>query len=116
MRCQGRLNLLYEDRLDGRIDLETYDRKAEENREQEAQLRLKIDEVQAAAARDAADRVDLAMLVKEVGNLFQNQSEAEERKMLQVLLQEASWKAGVLQMSLREPFATLCNPRWTARH
>jgi hypothetical protein len=51
------------------------------------------------------------MLVKEVGNLFQNQSEAEERKMLQVLLQEASWKAGVLQMSLREPFATLCNPR-----
>jgi DNA invertase Pin-like site-specific DNA recombinase len=111
MRCQGRLNLLYEDRLDGRIDLETYDRKAEENREQEAQLRLKIDEVQAAAARDAADRVDLAMLVKEVGNLFRNQSEAEERKMLHVLLQEASWKAGVLQMSLREPFATLCNPR-----
>ena len=109
-RCQGRLNLLYEDRLEGRIDLETYDRKAQENRDQEAQLRLKIDEIQAAATQPPADCVDLATLVRNVGFVLLNQSATEQRKMLQVLLLEASWKAGGLRISLREPFAMLRRP------
>ena len=109
-RSNGRLNVLYEDRLDGRIDLETYDRKAAEIRQQQEQLRVKMNELRTTDARSAPEAIDLAALIRGLGDLFRRQAAKEQRRMLQVVLRDASWKAGALQMSLREPFATLRNP------
>ena len=41
-RTQARLDVLYDDRLDGRIDTTTYDKKATETREQQDRLRQKV--------------------------------------------------------------------------
>ena len=47
-RSQGRLDVLYEDRLDGRIDAAMYDRRSEEIREQQEQIRRRILEAEAS--------------------------------------------------------------------
>jgi hypothetical protein len=93
--------------LDGRIDLETYDRKAQEIRQQQGQLQQKIDEFQLLAAQPAAESVDLAALFTLAGKIFLNQPAREQRRLLQILIEDASWKSGVLRVNLRAPFAAL---------
>jgi hypothetical protein len=109
VRSQKRLDVLYEDRLDGRIDGPTYDRKAEEIREQQEQIRRRIEDAEKRLIQRREEMVDLTVLSREVGKLFVDQTAAEKRKLLRLVLQEASWKGGVLQMSLREPFAMLAS-------
>jgi hypothetical protein len=55
-RLQTRLDVLYDDRLDGRIDAATYDRKAREVREQQQQRARQ--QASAAPARNRGSRPD----------------------------------------------------------
>ena len=58
-RLQARLDVLYDDRLDGRIDVITYDKKAEEIRGNQQRVRTKITQSQPAALAPATKAVDL---------------------------------------------------------
>ena len=106
-RLQARLDVLYDDRLDGRIDAGTYDKKASEIREQQEQIRQKIRTAEASMLPVASEAVDLMSLTSKASELFQEQVGAEQRKLLHLVLKEASWKGGELRMSLREPFEEL---------
>ena len=68
-RLQARLDVLYDGWLDGRIDVITYDRKAEEIRRNQQRVRTKITQCQPAALVPATKAVDLMSLT----------SKAEER-------------------------------------
>jgi site-specific DNA recombinase len=107
VRSQKRLDVLYEDRLDERIDGPTYDRKAEEIREQQGQIRRRIEDAEKKLVERRDETGNMTVLSRDVGKLFGDQTAAEKRKLLRVVIQEASWKGGMLQASLREPFATL---------
>ena len=109
VRSRNRLNVLYEDRLDGRIDGATYDRKADEIREQQEQIRGRIEDAAKRLVQRREEMLDLTALTTDIGKLFIDQSAAEKRKLLRLVLIEAAWKGGVLQMSLREPFATFAS-------
>ena len=55
----------------------------------------------------ASQAVDLMELASKAADLFLEQNGAEQRKLLHLVLQEASWKGGELRMCLREPFENL---------
>jgi hypothetical protein len=106
-RLQSRLDVLYDDRLDGRIDTATYDRKAGDIREQQRQIGQKIRTTEAMTLSPASEAVDLMTLTSRAAELFVGQIGAEQRKLLHLVLREAYWKGGELRMSLREPFEEL---------
>ena len=99
--------MLYEDRLDGRIDTGTYDKKATEIREQQDRLLQKVRAAEEAVLTPISEAVDLVTLTSRAVELFLDQPGAEQRKVLRLVLEHASWKAGELRMSFQEPFESL---------
>ncbi|MGA3097337.1 MAG: recombinase family protein [Bryobacteraceae bacterium] len=105
-RLQTRLDVLYDDRLDGRIDAATYDRRATEIREQQQRARQRASAGQVALP-PASEALDLMVVTSKAAELFLRQPAAEQRRLLHVVLKAATWKSGELRMSLREPFEQL---------
>jgi site-specific DNA recombinase len=104
---QARLDLLYDDRLDGRIDAATYDKRAAETRKRQEQLRQQMGETEATKLAPLSEAVDLIGRTSEAAGLFQQRPGREQSKLLHLVLEEALWKGGELRMSLREPFEEL---------
>jgi site-specific DNA recombinase len=106
-RLQDRLEVLYDDRLDARIDASTYDKKAGEIRQQQDRVRLRLAKAQSAALPSVSQAVDLIALTAQAADLFLKQPAVEQRKLLRLVLEAATWKGGELRMSFREPFSQL---------
>ena len=106
-RLQNRLETLYDDRLDGRIEAAIYDQKAGEIRGQQNEIRKRLHEGQTAALPPARQAVDLLALTSQMAELFVEQPAAEQAKLLRLVVESASWKGGELRMCLREPFSKL---------
>ena len=106
-RMQARLEMLYDDRLDGRIDAAKYDKKVVEFREQRDRILSKVRTAEAAVLPTVREAVDLVALTSKAADLFLEQPAVEQRKLLHLLLEKASWKGGELRMSLHDPFEKL---------
>lgn len=104
-RLQARVELLYNDRLDGRISASTYDQKASEIRQQQERFAPPACRSARAAGREPG--VDLIALTAKAADLFPKPPAAEQRKLLRLILEGATWKGGELRMSFREPFFQL---------
>jgi len=78
-RLQNRLDVLYDDRLDGRIAAVTYDKKAGEMRQQQDRLRRRLAEAQSIALLPVSQAVDPIALTAKAADLFLKQSAAEQR-------------------------------------
>jgi site-specific DNA recombinase len=105
-RFQGRLDAMYEDKLDGRITPEQYDRKAKDIRSRQEALRAKIRESNAPAS-DLRAGLNMMRLSSVSCKEFQRQSSGEQRKLLGLVVECATWKDGRLDVTLHEPFRTL---------
>ena len=103
-RVQDRLDAMYMDKLDGRIDNEFFDRKAAEFRAALARLAGDIAEHEKASGADAAHEVHLHDLSRRAGLLFAVQSASEKRTLLNFVVSECRWKNGELEPVFREPF------------
>ena len=57
--------------------------------------------------RPASEAVDLMALTSRTADLFVEQVGGEQRKLLHLVLQGASWKGGELRISPQEPFQQL---------
>jgi site-specific DNA recombinase len=103
MRIEG----MYMDKLDGRIAQEFFDKKAAEWRgEQEALLR-KIRDIQCAAPAPIDQAIDMLGLTSRASEPFLQQPAAEQRRLLQAMMEKAAWQGGELRMTLFEPFEIL---------
>jgi len=69
-RIQSRLDVLYDDRLDGRIDAGTYDKKAGEIRQQKDRLHRRLAEAQPALLPPLSQAIDLMALTAKTADLF----------------------------------------------
>ena len=107
-RLRRRQELMYEDRLDGRIDAVTYDQKVAQIRVQQEQIQSRIRAHEVATSRPGSQGLDLRAVVGRMAQLFAQQPASEQRRLLQLLVERAAWKNGALQISLREPFQALC--------
>lgn len=106
-RLQGRQDMMYDDRLEGRIDAATYDQRCAQMQVQREQIREQMQNLNAAMPALTGEAVDLGQVMSQVGELFLEQSATEQHKLLRLVVKTASWKDGRLQIAMREPFAWL---------
>ena len=105
-RMQKRLDILYDDRLDGRIDGAKYDEKASEIAADQQQVRTKMSQGRMGLP-PAQEALNLMALTSEGADLFAAQAGCEQRKLLRVVIGDAIWQGGELRMSFRTPFEEL---------
>lgn len=106
-RLRRRQEVMYEDRLDGRIDASTYDCKVTQMHVQREQIQQRIRAAEAAMPLGTSQVLNLGALVSRVAERFLDQTATEQRKLLRVVLRQASWKSRQLQISWQEPFEAL---------
>ena len=106
-RVQNRLDVLYEDKLDGRIDGAFFDRKAKEFRTQQNTILKSIEDHQSANQSYMEEGIRILELASRAADLFEKQPAEEKRRLLNCVLKGASWKHGKLTGEFRQPFDML---------
>lgn len=106
-RLQSRIDAMYVDKLDGRIDTDFFDRKAAEWRAEQRKCLELIRDHQDANQTYLDEGIRLLELAQKAGALFRKQSPAEKRRLLGFVLSNCTWKDGQLTAAYREPFDLL---------
>ena len=106
-RLQDRIDAMYVDKLDGRIDTDFFDRKATEWRDEQQNLLELIREHQDANQTYLDEGIQLLELAQMAGKLFRQQSSTEKRRLLNFVLSNSTWKDGRLTAEYRQPFDLL---------
>ncbi|MGB6944390.1 MAG: zinc ribbon domain-containing protein [Bryobacteraceae bacterium] len=106
-RLLSKLDILYDDRLEGRISPEMYDRKALGCQNQATALGRRIDEIRAGTPAPARSAIDMMALTSRTADLFVVQPPHEKQAFLRLVLKSAAWQHGELQTQFEEPFETL---------
>ena len=106
-QIQSRIEMMYDDKLDGRISQEIFDKKAAEGRTQQEELLRKIQEIQSATPAPIDHAVDMLGLTSRASELFLEQPAREQRHLISVVVKAATWQNGALRTTLFEPFEIL---------
>jgi hypothetical protein len=106
-RLPNRLETLYEDRLDGRIEVQFYDRKARDLRAEQSVLRQSLEQHQNGNRAYMEEGLRLLELSGRMHDLFDQQPPEEKRRLLNFALSNCSWKEGRLEAEFRQPFNML---------
>jgi site-specific DNA recombinase len=112
-RLQCRVDGMYMDKLDGRIDVAFFDRKSSEWRREQDRLLLAMHEHQNANQTYLDEGIELLELSQRAASLFQRQEPREKRRLLNFLLSNCSWKDDCLTPIFRQPFDMLANANST---
>jgi site-specific DNA recombinase len=100
-RLQNRIEAMYVDKLDGRVDTRFFDRKAAEWRAEQDRLMRAIESHQAADQTYLEEGIRLFELGCRAHELFQKQEPREKRRLLDFVLSNCTWKDGELQATFR---------------
>ena len=106
-RLQDRIDAMYTDKLDGRIDNDFFDRKAGEFRAEQCRAMRDIEAHQNANQSYIEEGVQLLELAHTAHVLFESQPAMEKRKLLNFVLSNCTWKGGELTAKYRQPFDIL---------
>jgi hypothetical protein len=98
---------MYMDKLDGRITQEFFDKQTAVWRREQDGLLQKIQNIQKAAPALVDRAIDMLRPTSRASEMFLQQPGAEQRRLLQTVVEKASWRDGTLQTSLFEPFEIL---------
>ncbi len=96
-----------EDKLDGRIDQDFYDRKSSEWKKEQDDILLKIERQQEANRSYLDEGVKLLELVQRAVILYEKQNEQEKRRIINFMCSNSTWKDGRLYPTYRQPFDML---------
>jgi DNA invertase Pin-like site-specific DNA recombinase len=106
-QIQARIETMYLDKLDGRITQEFFDKQSAAWRCEQEGLQRKIQDIQKATPAPIDQAVDTLRLMSRASELFLQQPAAEQRRLLQVVVEKAAWQDGALRTTLFEPFEIL---------
>jgi site-specific DNA recombinase len=106
-RLQSRIDAMYVDKLDKRVDAAFFDRKSSEWRQEQDALLCSIEGHQSANQTYLEEGIRLLELVQRAHSLFHKQEPSEKRRLLNFLLSNCSWKGGELVPVFRQPFDML---------
>jgi hypothetical protein len=108
-RIQDRVDAMYLDKLDGRIDVEFFDRHAQEWRTRQQQIIAEINDYRAANRGYIEEGISLLELAQGASTLFEKQPAAEKRRLLDFVVSNSTWKDGELAAEYRQPFDLLAD-------
>ena len=106
-RLQNRIDAMYLDKLDGRIDTAFFDSRSAEWRGEQDRLLRDVETHQTANQTYIEEGVQLLELAHRAHELFESQENLEKRRLLNFLLSNCVWKDGVLTAEYRQPFDML---------
>src|SRR5262249_26877872 len=98
---------MYLDKIDGRITQEFFDRQAAECRDRQGTLLRKIQEIEKSAPAPVDQAIEMLQLTGRASERFLLQPAAEQRRLINVVVDKAAWQNGALQTTLFEPFEIL---------
>jgi site-specific DNA recombinase len=108
-RLQDRIDTMYVDKLDGRIDAAFFDRLAAQWRDEQARCLRDTERHQAANQSYLEEGIHLIELARSAQRLFERQDAQQKRRLLSFVVSNCSWKGGELTTALRQPFDLLAN-------
>jgi len=108
-KLQKRIDTMYVDKLDGRIDAAFFDQKQSEWREEQGRLMDSIAEHQKANESYIAEGIMLMELANRAADLFEKQPASEKRRLLDFVLSNSSWANGELSVEFRQPFGMIAD-------
>jgi site-specific DNA recombinase len=103
-RLQQRLQAMYIDKLDGRIDHSFYTQMSEQWRLEQDNLMVEIIRHREADRSYIDEGVRLIDLAKSASRLFRMQQPSEQRRLLNFVLSNSTWQNGELHPTFRQPF------------
>jgi len=104
---RSRMDRAYEDMLDGKIESEFFDRKSREWRSEQAILQERLEALrQEDRGYQEMGRLSLEFSLYS-SMIFTCGNSSQKRRLLEILISNASWKEGSLTVTLKEPFETL---------
>ncbi len=103
-RLQGRIEQMYIDKLDGRVDADFFDTKASEWRAAQRQYLQDIEKHQRANQKYMHHGVALLELASRAAELFERRDARQKRLLLNFVLSNSVWADGVLTPVFRQPF------------
>jgi site-specific DNA recombinase len=115
-RLQDRIDAMYMDKLDDRIDNAFFDRKAGEFRSEQGRIMRDINAHQNANRSYIEEGIKLLELSRKAAQLFESQPPSEKRKLLDFVLSNCSWKGGNLEAKYRQPFDLIASAALSDRH
>lgn len=114
-RLQQRLHAMYVDKLDGRIDQSFYVQMSEQWRLEQDNLMRDITRHQTADRTYLEQGAGLISLANDAGLLFARQEPHEQRRLLNFVLSNSTWKNGELTPAFRQPFDLIAQAAASAR-
>ena len=112
-----RSEVLYDDRLDGRIDVILFDRKSADIRREIELIDEKLSSIDSSVAYDPlAFAKGILELTQNAGNMFLKAPSSDRKQFLQKVLSNCTLSESRIHPKFREPFALLydTNTRWKA--
>jgi hypothetical protein len=106
-RIHTRIETMYLDKLDGRITGEFHDQRSAAWRDEQNALLRRIQDIQKATPAPVDEAINLMELTSRACELFTHQPAAEQRRLLQVVVEKSTWQDGRMRTTLFEPFEIL---------
>ena len=106
-RLQRRLDAMYVDKLDRRVDEGTYERLSQDWHAEQSRLQQSISQHRESNQTFLDDGVQLLGLASRCQELFSHQPASEKRKLLNFVLSNSSWMHGEITPTFRKPFDLL---------
>ena len=106
-RLGDRINTMYVDKLDGRVDTAFFDRMWAEWREEQNRCLREIEHHGAAEQSYMEEGVHILELARDAQSLFERQQPREKRRLLSFMLSNCTWEDGKVIATLRQPFDLL---------
>ncbi len=106
-RLGDRINAMYLDKLDGRVDSTFFDKMSAQWREEQNRCLREIERHEAAEQSYMDEGVQILELARNAQKLFEQQQPREKRRLLNFVLSNCSWEDGEVVATLRQPFDLL---------
>ena len=106
-KLQRRLDAMYEDKLDGRIDQEFYDRKSSVWKKEQDDILQRLERHQSGNRSYLDEGVKLLELAQHAVILYEKQTKQEKRRIINFVCSNSIWRDGCLHPNYRQPFDML---------